>query len=458
MKRERIFGTDGVRGVANRGLTASLAMKLGMAAGHWASGHWNSLHSKRPLVVIGRDTRISGDMLEAALSAGLNATGVEALNIGVVPTPAVAQITLALKAAAGVVISASHNPYEDNGIKFFGPDAKKLPDSVEDELEALLDRLDDIELPIGEKIGTTRYDREAVKIYLDRIAATLGGVQSRPLSGLRLVMDCANGAAYELAPSLFSELGADLILLNHMPDGVNINHECGSTKPEEMALAVKQHKANIGIAFDGDADRVLLADENGEIVDGDQMMAIIAMDLKKRDLLTNDVVVATIMSNVGLEKALELEGIRLHRTAVGDRYVAAAMDELSAVVGGEKSGHVLLPMVTPSGDGLVTALQVLKIAHDSGKTLSSLASVVKYYPQLLKSLRVQSREGWENDLDIKRVILENSERLANPLWLSVRASGTEPVIRVMAQGTDQETINSVVFNICETIGNRLGLQ
>ena len=359
MKRERIFGTDGVRGVANKELTASLALKLGMAAGHWASEHWHNLNGQRPLVVIGRDTRISGNMLEAALSAGLASTGVDVLNVGVVPTPAVAQITLALKAAAGVVISASHNPFEDNGIKFFGPDAKKLPDRVEDELETLLKRLDDKELPLGGNIGTMRHDREPVKIYLDRIAATVGGVASHPLAGLRLAMDCANGAAYELAPLLFSELGAELILLNHTPDGVNINHECGSTKPEEMALAVMRNKANIGVAFDGDADRVLLADENGEIVDGDQMMAIIALDLKKRGMLTNDVVVATIMSNVGLEKALELKGIRLHRTAVGDRYVAEAMSELSAVIGGEKSGHVLLPMVTPSGDGLVTALQVL---------------------------------------------------------------------------------------------------
>ncbi len=458
MKRERIFGTDGVRGVANIELTAPLALKLGMAAGHWASGHWKKLNGQRPMVVIGRDTRLSGDMLEAALSAGLNATGVDVLNVGVVPTPAVAQITLALKAAAGVVISASHNSFEDNGIKFFGPDAKKLPDSVEDELETLLNRLDDKELPVGGNIGRMRLDREPVKLYLDRIAATVGGVQVRPLAGLRIAMDCANGAAYELAPSLFSELGADLILLNNTPNGVNINHECGSTKPGAMALAVKRHKANIGVAFDGDADRVLLADENGEMVDGDQMMAIIALDLKKRGLLTNDVVVATIMSNVGLEKALELEGIRLHRTAVGDRYVAAAMNELSAVVGGEQSGHVLLPMVTPSGDGLVTALQVLKIVHDSGKTLSSLASVVKSYPQLLKSLHVQSRKGWENDPEINKAIRENSNRLANPLWLSVRASGTEPVIRVMAQGTDQEVVDSVVFNLCEVIGNQLGLQ
>ena len=460
MSKKRLFGTDGIRGVANRELTAPLAMHLGMAAAHWVcirhEQHYASCRSKNPLVVIGRDTRLSGDMLEAALAAGLAAMGVDVINVGIVPTPAVARIVLEKRADAGIVISASHNPYEDNGIKFFGPNGKKLLDSVEDEIEKTLEDLPHLHYPTGGGIGRISESREPVQAYLDRVEATAGGIQAQPLKGLRLVMDCANGAAYELAPRLFEDLGAELTLMHILPDGININVECGSTRPESMEAKVKEVGAQAGLAFDGDADRVMLADENGNKVDGDRMMAILALDLHGKDRLPGDVVVATIMSNVGLERALQTKNIRLHRTDVGDRYVGEAMEQLGAAVGGEQSGHILLPSFTPTGDGLVTALHVLRVMRETGRPLSQLAGVVETCPQLLKNVRVSSKQGWKEDPEIQRAISEGQQRLGSVEWLSVRASGTEPLIRVMAQGTDKELVESVVHDICAVVEKRLG--
>ena len=457
MSRQRLFGTDGVRGIANVELTAPLAMRLGMAAGHWVcQGSLSNDKGRGPTVVIGRDTRLSGDMLEAAIAAGLASMGVDVVNVDVVPTPAVAQIVLAMGAAAGIVISASHNPFEDNGIKFFGPNGKKLPDSVEDELEAITGRLSEIAPPTGGGIGRILETREPVKFYLDRVEGTAGGREAAPLRGVSLVMDCANGAAHELAPILFRDLGANVTLIHAEPDGVNINVRCGSTKPQSMAEEVVRIGAQAGLAFDGDADRVLLADEYGSIVDGDRMMAILAIHFHERGELPGNVVVSTIMSNVGLERALKSRNIRLHRTDVGDRYVAEAMDSLGAAVGGEQSGHILLPKLTPTGDGLVTALHVLRVVGESGRTLSELASVVESCPQLLKSVRVRSKQGWRQDADIDRAITRGQDRLGSSEWLSVRASGTEPLIRVMAQGTDPELVESVVHDICEVIETKLG--
>lgn len=456
MSRQRLFGTDGVRGIANVELTAGLAMRLGMAAGHWVCRTAGGAGGIRPKVVIGRDTRLSGDMLEAAMAAGLASMGVDVINIDVVPTPAVAQIVLALGAAAGIVISASHNPYEDNGIKFFGPNGKKLADSIEDGLEAITERLDEIPPPRGGGIGRINETRDPVQTYLDRVEATAGGRAARPLRDLDLVMDCANGAAYELAPILFRDLGATVSLLHAEPDGVNINVHCGSTKPEDMEKRVREIGAHAGLAFDGDADRVMLADENGAIVDGDRMMAILAIDLHERGELPGNVVVSTIMSNVGLEQALKAQHIRLHRTDVGDRYVAEAMDSLGAAVGGEQSGHILLPQLTPTGDGLVTALHVLKVMRKTGKPLSALASVVQSCPQLLKNVRVASKHGWRDDTDIRQAIVRGQERLGSDEWLSVRPSGTEPLMRVMAQGTDAALVESVVHDICDVIERKLG--
>jgi phosphoglucosamine mutase len=298
--------------------------------------------------------------------------------------------------------------------------------------------------------------REPVAEYQSRVMATLRGAGALPLHGLRLVMDCANGAAYELAPQIFRELGAELTLLHAEPDGININVQCGSTKPQEMAAKVREISAHAGLAFDGDADRVMLADERGEVVDGDRMMAIIGLHLHAQGKLTGETVVATIMSNVGLEQALSAQGIRLHRTDVGDRYVAEAMDRLDAAVGGEQSGHILLPHLTPTGDGLVTALQVLAVMHETDKPLSDLASVVQPGPQLLKNVRVGTKHGWQDDADIQQAIEAGRERLGSAEWLSVRASGTEPLIRVMAQGTDQTTVETVVQDICAVVERKLG--
>ena len=482
MSKERLFGTDGVRGVANVALTATLGLQLGRAAGHWAlrpvqtgdaglslsaavpgssvsaSSHLSVLTPTytRPTVIIGRDTRLSGDMLEAALAAGMASAGVDVVNVGVVPTPAVAQIVLARGARAGAVISASHNPFEDNGIKFFGPDGKKLPDRVEDEIAALIHILETLPAPTGGDIGRVTETRLPVADYIERVSLTLSAHGSAPLTGLKLVMDCANGAAYELAPQIFRDLGAHLTLLNADPDGVNINVECGSTHPHEMASVVRATTAHAGLAFDGDADRVMLADENGAILDGDRMMAILALFLHEQGLLAGNVVVATIMSNVGLEQALGKQAIRLHRTDVGDRYVAEAMQQLQATVGGEQSGHILLPTMTPTGDGLVTALQVLAIMRQSGKPLSELASVVQTCPQLLKNVRVRTRHGWREDADIQQAIAKGQALLGKPEWLSVRPSGTEPLLRIMAQGTDRMVVDRVVNDICAVVTRKLG--
>ncbi len=478
MVKEKLFGTDGVRGVANESLTAILALQLGMAAGHWvrnqniapkaevqevrrrgsrrlATGEMG-ISGLRPFVIIGRDTRISGDMLEAALAAGLAAMGVDVVNIGVAPTPAIAQIVLSRGASAGVVISASHNPYPDNGIKFFGPNGKKLPDAVEAQITAALKCLDSLPHPTGGDIGRVVETAAPLEDYVDRVLATLRGSYSDPLGGLQLVMDCANGAATHIAPRIFSEVGAELTVIHADPDGVNINLECGSTKPADLAAKVLETGAQAGLAFDGDADRVILADEMGKIVDGDRMMAIIAAHLKQRGELTGDTVVATIMSNVGLEQALSAQGIKLHRTDVGDRFVAEAMESLGAALGGEQSGHILLPGLTPTGDGLITALQVLMVMKEQAVPLSQLAGVVKSCPQLLKSIPVRTQIGWRDDPEIKEAVRIGEKRLGSPEWLSVRPSGTELLIRVMAQGTDKEVVESVVQDISAVVQKNFG--
>ncbi len=479
MVKEKLFGTDGVRGIANESLTAILALRIGMAAGHWVRNHdaisYNTsrktlshglrrqasgdlgIFGKRPIVIIGRDTRISGDMLEAAIAAGLASMGVDVVNVGVAPTPAIAQIVLSRGASAGVVISASHNPFPDNGIKFFGPNGKKLPDEVESEISDILASIESLPRPTGADIGRVVETTIPLDEYVERVMSTLRGSDSEPLGGLRLVMDCANGAAHHLGPKIFTAAGSHLTVVHAEPNGVNINLECGSTRPGNLAAKVVEVGAHAGLAFDGDADRVILADEKGGIVDGDRIMAIIAGHLKRRGELTGDTVVATIMSNVGLEKALEKMHIKLHRTDVGDRYVAEAMDKLGASLGGEQSGHILLPGLTPTGDGLVTALQVLLVMKEQGLPLSELASVVQSCPQLLKSIPVHTKIGWRKDAEISTAIQDGQKRLGSPEWLSVRSSGTELLIRVMAQGTDKEVVESVVHDICSLVQKKFGV-
>ncbi len=440
-----------MRGEANKTLTASLALQLGMAAGLRLSQETD----RRPLVIAARDTRISGEMLEAALAAGFASAGVRVLLAGVAPTPAVSCMVQSLRADAGVVISASHNKFQDNGIKFFGPDGKKLPDATEAQIEALLPELDSAALPTGSAVGAITEDASALQYYLQALRSHMPA-EEKPLQGLKLVMDCANGAAWQLAPQLFAELGAELHLMHAEPNGININENCGSTHPEAMAAETAHTGAHAGLSFDGDADRVILADENGRVVDGDRILYLLALALQRRNMLTNQVVTATIMSNVGLEQALQQQGIRLHRTDVGDRYVAEAMQTLDAALGGEQSGHILLPHLAPTGDGLLTALQLLAVMQQTKTPLSQLVAPVQSYPQLLRNVRVKNRDGWREDAEIQQAVEAARKRFDNPQWLSVRPSGTEPILRVMAQGTDEETVQTVVHELCELLQKRLG--
>ncbi len=457
--REPTFGTDGVRGVANRELTAPFALKLGIAAAHILGRHATNRH-----VIVGRDTRISGDMLEAALNAGLAATGCAVTNVGVVPTPAVSHIVVRLRAAAGAIISASHNPYEDNGIKFLGPDGCKLPDALESEIEDVLANVQDVPWPTGAGIGrifdaaegdtvvhgaedALVHHRAPVMGYVAHVAATAGG----PLDGFRLVLDCANGATSYFAPALFADLGADVHVLHASPDGTNINRNCGSTAPQAMCELVRQVGADAGLAFDGDGDRVIMCDEAGRLVDGDRIMAICAVGMKQRGELDGDQVVATIMSNAGLEAFLEAHGIALRRTDVGDRYVAEEMARTGAVLGGEQSGHVIFAHLTRTGDGMVTGLQVLREMRQAQKPLGEIAGNVPVYPQVLRNVPVADRRRWQEVPAVQAAIREARSALERPEWLSVRASGTEPVVRVMAQGRDAAAVESVVSRLCTLI-------
>lgn len=446
-----------MRGQANVKLTAQLALKLGMAAGKRIHDHPETVE-ERPFVIVGRDPRLSGDMLEAALSAGLAAVGVDVRLVDVIPTPGVSQLVISQGAAAGAVLSASHNPYQDNGIKFFGRDGKKLHDSIEDEIAAIVEDAFDLALPVGDKIGFVHIMPQLAAEYAALVKATVSDFGEKPLGGLRLVMDCANGAASQLGPEIFRELGAEVIVLSDKPNGVNINADCGSTKTKAMREKTCELGADAGIAFDGDADRVMLSDSDGNEVDGDQMMAMIALDMKRKGKLDGDVVVATIMSNLGLEKALEAEGVRLERTQVGDRYVSQKMDELGAVVGGEQSGHILLPSITPTGDGMATALQVLAIMHETGKSLAELAGVVRKYPRKLVGLKVKNLSGWDKDEEIKAAVRHAEQKVDRPIWVSVRASGTEPLIRVMVQDASmtQEEVDAEVVRISDVIYRKLG--
>lgn len=458
MSSQRLFGTDGVRGEANVTLTPQLAMHLGMAAGEWLREKAKEGgQCDRPEVVVGRDTRLSGAMLQAALAAGFASMGVDVLDVGVVPTPGVAQIVLHRKAAGGAVISASHNPYHDNGIKFFGGDGKKLPDAVEDAIAAHIPLLESLSRATGAEIGRIRADEQPVQEYSQKVKNTLQELGTFPLKGMRIVLDCAHGAAYVVAPQVFQELGAEVFALHTEPNGTNINAECGSTHPERLAEATRQLHAHAGLAFDGDADRVIMADEQGHVVDGDRIMAILALAMARQNRLPGNVVVATIMSNVGLEQALEPYGIRLHRTDVGDRYVAEAMEALGAGLGGEQSGHILIPHLSPAGDGMITGLQTLAVMVQTGKPLSELASVVRTCPQRLRNVRVRDRHAWREDPEILMAIAAAREKLDRAEWLSVRPSGTEPVLRVMAQGTDADVVESVVQEICTLLEKRLGV-
>lgn len=444
----RMFGTDGVRGVANsEALSPELAFALGRAAAALA----RERSGGRVTAVVGRDTRRSGPMLAAALSAGICSAGGDVVDLGVITTPGVAFLTRHLKADFGVMISASHNPAPDNGIKFFSADGYKLPDEAEDQLEAKVKaKPDTMPRPTGADLGSIRQSAEAVEAYVEYLVST-----GEPLSGLRVVVDCGHGAAYRVSPEVLRRLGAEVIALNTAPDGLNINDGCGSTHPEALQEAVRAHGAHAGIAHDGDADRCIAVDERGELVDGDQIMAICALDLKARGQLPNDTLVATVMSNMGLELLMRAHGVNLVRTKVGDRYVLEEMLKGGYGLGGEQSGHVIFGALSTTGDGILTAVQLLSILARERQPLSVLAGRMQRLPQWLENVRVARKEGWDQNPAIREAIARAEAELAGQGRVLVRASGTEPLIRVMLEGADMAQIQRLSVAIAEVIRTEL---
>jgi phosphoglucosamine mutase len=440
----RYFGTDGIRGLANSmPMTAETAMKAGMAAG---TMFLNGSHRHR--VVIGKDTRLSGYMIETALTSGFTSVGMDVFILGPMPTPAVAMLTRSLRADLGVMISASHNPYHDNGIKFFDADGYKLSDSVELEMEKLIETPSKELLVTADKIGRAKRIESAQERYVEFAKRTLP--RDIRLDGLRIVIDCANGAGYEVAPDALWELGAEVIKIGVEPNGMNINHKCGSTAPEALCEKVREVRADIGIALDGDADRVVIVDEKGNIIDGDQIMAVIAESWMRRGTLSAGGVVATVMSNLGLELYLKDIGLTLARTAVGDRYVVDHMRKHGFNVGGEQSGHVVLSDFTTTGDGLVCALQVLAVVVATGKPVSEVCNRFTRLPQILKNVRYSSGKPLEKD-SVKKAIESAKAKLGTKGRVVIRPSGTEPVIRVMAEGDSETLVTSVVDDIVAAV-------
>ncbi len=439
----RLFGTDGVRGVANSELTPELAFALGKAG---ATVLTSAIH--KPKIIIGRDTRVSGNMLEAALTAGIMSVGADALIAGIVPTPAVAYLTKFYSADAGVVISASHNSVEFNGIKFFSAKGFKLPDSVEDEIQELIES-GNMPCPTGINIGRRISVKSAKRDYLDFLKST---VDVR-FDGIKIVLDCANGAASEFAPVLFEELGATVYPYYYMPDGTDINKNCGSTHPERICELVKELGADIGLAFDGDADRLIACDERGIEIDGDHVLAVCGKMFKEENRLKNNTVVGTVMSNMGLEIFTRKADINFEKTGVGDRYVLERMLEKGYSVGGEKSGHVIFLDYNTTGDGMLTALQLLRAKVLSGKEMSELTSVMHNLPQVLVNVKVSNgkKELYKTNAEIAGEIAKADTALKDRGRTLIRASGTEPLIRVMLEGDDVEEINKFALNIAQAI-------
>lgn len=441
---QKYFGTDGIRGKANSfPMTPEVAMKVGMAAGlSFQRG------SHRHRVVLGKDTRLSGYMIENAMVAGLTAAGMDVFLLGPIPTPAVAMLARSLRADIGVMISASHNPYHDNGIKLFGPDGYKLSDEIEGRMEAMLDGEVSMKLADADSIGRAKRVDGVHDRYIEFAKRTLP--RSMSLAGLRVVVDCANGAGYKVAPAALWELGADVVSINVEPNGFNINAECGSTHPQSLQKKIHEVRADIGIALDGDADRVVIVDENGEIVDGDQIMALIAESWLQSGRLAGGGIVATVMSNLGLERFLNGLGLGLHRTKVGDRYVVEHMRAHGLNVGGEQSGHIVLSDFSTTGDGLVSALQVLACVKRQGKPVSQVLKKFEPVPQVLKNVRFSGGRPLE-EAPVVAAIEDAKNRLGATGRLVIRPSGTEPLIRVMAEGDDASLVETVVDDIVGVI-------
>ncbi len=447
----KLFGTDGVRGVANQDpMTSEMALRIGRAAAHVFRDS-----SRRHRVVIGKDTRLSGYMIESALTSGLCSMGIDVLLIGPVPTPGIAFLTRSLRADAGVVISASHNPYEDNGIKFFGRDGFKLADELEARMEELIfsGAIDAIR-PTAAEIGKALRIEDALGRYNEFVKSSIP--KGMDLAGLRVVVDTANGAAYKIGPRILVELGADVVPLYDRPNGMNINHGCGSLHPEVISRAVIANGAHIGIAYDGDADRVILCDEKGRTVDGDAVMAICALHLIRQGRLRHNTLVATVMSNIGLELALRDAGGRLVRSAVGDRYVMEQMLAGGYNLGGEQSGHIIFLDHNTTGDGLITTLQALSIMKQSGRPLSELASCMRAYPQVLVNVKVREKSDLAGISEIGALMREIEKKLENSGRLLVRYSGTEPKLRIMLEGEDETAITRYAGDLAELVRKKLG--
>ena len=441
----KYFGTDGIRGKANtKPMTAETALRVGMAAGRYFT---RGDHRHR--VVIGKDTRLSGYMIETALVAGFTSVGMDVLQFGPLPTPAVAMLTRSLRADLGVMISASHNAYQDNGIKLFGPDGYKLSDAVEAGIENLMDNGLEDHLADASKLGRAKRIEDAQARYIEFAKRTFP--QHLRLDGLRIVLDCANGAAYRVAPEVLWELGAEVIKIGVDPDGFNINRECGSTSTNAMCAKVKESRADLGIALDGDADRVMLADERGQIIDGDQILALIARSWSKAGTLKGKGVVATVMSNLSLERYLNAMGLQLARTAVGDRYVVEHMRQHGFNVGGEQSGHLVLSDFSTTGDGLIAALQVLAVIAESKQRASEATHLFEPLPQILKNVRFRAGAKPLESQEVATAIQDGEARLANKGRLLIRKSGTEPLIRVMAEGDDEKLVTTVVGDIVKVL-------
>ena len=445
----RLFGTDGVRGIANEELTVELAFKLGQAGAYVLTDE-----TKKPKFIIGKDTRISGDMLESALAAGLCSVGAEVIIVGVIPTPAVAYLTRFYNADAGIVISASHNPMEYNGIKFFNNKGFKLSDEIEEKIESLiLDNSDEIKLLVGENIGRIVYKNDGVNDYKEFAKSTI----STKLDGMKIAVDCANGASSVTAKNVLEDLGAEVFVINDTPNGVNINKNCGSTHMEQLCEHVKKVGADIGIAFDGDADRVLATDENGNIVDGDKIMAICALDMKESGKLNDNVIVATVMSNLGLFIMADEKGLEVKKTKVGDRYVLEEMCKNNYSIGGEQSGHIIILEHNTTGDGLVTALQLLSVVKKSGKKVSELASVMEVLPQVLINARVktENKNAYTENQEIMTEIAKIEEEFSGNGRVLIRPSGTEPLVRVMIEGKDIKVITERAEKLAKLIEEKL---
>ncbi len=454
MASKILFGTDGIRGIANRyPMTAEIALQVGRAVAHYFRGKGNRV-DKRTVILIGKDTRRSSYMIEQALAAGITSQGASALFVGPMPTPGVAFLTKSMRADAGIMVSASHNTYEYNGIKLFGFDGFKLPDDVEQEIEALVlsDELPESS-PTGASLGRAKRIDDAMGRYVVHAKSTFP--QNLDLRGMRIVLDCAHGAAYKFAPLVFEELGAEVIIMGNSPDGTNINRDVGALHPGNMAKLVQQYRADLGIALDGDADRVILCDDNGEVLDGDQLMAILAVELKDRNLLAQNTLVATPMSNMGLEIALRKHGIKVVYANIGDRSVVDLMLRSNFNLGGEQSGHIIFLDCGSTGDGVVAALAVLSVLRRKGKSLSDIRSIMTLVPQVLLNVRVAKKPPLDDVKEIKSAILAAKEELGDEGRILVRYSGTEPLCRVMLEGEDETAIKRLADGLVTTISKAL---